>query len=61
MAEFAATITAAGDQLASLKVLEAVQLKDYLKEKYKIEPAAGGVMMRRKAAAVPHPLKNWPR
>jgi large subunit ribosomal protein L7/L12 len=45
MAEFAATITALGDQLASLKVLEAVQLKDYLKEKYNIEPAGGGVMM----------------
>jgi large subunit ribosomal protein L7/L12 len=45
MAEFAATITALGDQLASLKVLEAVQLKDYLKEKYNIEPAGGGMMM----------------
>ena len=45
MAEFAATITALGDQLASLKVLEAVQLKDYLKEKYNIEPAGGGVMV----------------
>jgi large subunit ribosomal protein L7/L12 len=45
MAEFAATITALGDQLSSLKVLEAVQLKDYLKEKYNIEPADGGVMM----------------
>jgi large subunit ribosomal protein L7/L12 len=45
MAEFAATITALGDQLASLKVLEAVQLKDYLKEKYNIEPAGGGIMM----------------
>jgi large subunit ribosomal protein L7/L12 len=45
MAEFAATITALGDQLAGLKVLEAVQLKDYLKEKYNIEPASGGVMM----------------
>jgi large subunit ribosomal protein L7/L12 len=45
MAEFAATITALGDQLAGLKVLEAVQLKDYLKEKYNIEPAGGGVMM----------------
>ena len=45
MAEFAATITALGDQLANLKVIEAVQLKDYLKEKYNIEPAGGGVMM----------------
>ena len=45
MAEFSATITGLGDQLANLKVIEAVQLKDYLKEKYNIEPAGGGVMM----------------
>jgi len=51
MADFAATITALGDQLASLKVLEAVQLKDYLKEKYNIEPAGGGMMMAAAPAA----------
>ncbi len=45
MADFSGTITALGDQLANLKVVEAVQLKDYLKEKYNIEPAGGGVMM----------------
>jgi large subunit ribosomal protein L7/L12 len=43
MAEFTATITELGDKLANLKVAEAVLLKDYLKEKYNIEPAAGGV------------------
>jgi large subunit ribosomal protein L7/L12 len=43
MAEFSATITELGDKLANLKVAEAVHLKDYLKEKYNIEPAAGGV------------------
>ena len=34
-----------GDKLANLRVIEAVQLKDYLKEKYNIEPAGGGVVM----------------
>jgi len=45
MAEFAPAILELGDKLANLKVVEAVQLKDYLKEKYNIEPAGGGVMM----------------
>ena len=45
MADFAPAITELGDKLANLRVIEAVQLKDYLKEKYKIEPAAGGVVM----------------
>jgi len=30
-----------GDQLAKLTIAEAVELKNYLKEKYQIEPAAG--------------------
>jgi large subunit ribosomal protein L7/L12 len=34
-----------GDKIAALTITKAVQLKDYLKEKYKIEPAAGGVVM----------------
>ena len=51
MADFSGTITALGDQLANLKVVEAVQLKDYLKEKYNIEPAGGGVMMAAAPAA----------
>jgi len=34
-----------GDQLAGLKVTQAVELRDYLKEVYKIEPAAGGAVM----------------
>ena len=57
MADFAATITALGDQLASLKVLEAVQLKDYLKEKYNIEPAGGGMMMAAPTAGPAVPEK----
>ena len=40
-----------GDKIANLKLIEAVALRDYLKEKYKIEPAAGGVMAAPAAAA----------
>src|SRR2546421_633871 len=43
MADFPAPITELGDRIANLKLSEAALLKDYLKEKYKIEPAAGGV------------------
>jgi large subunit ribosomal protein L7/L12 len=42
---FAPDITELGDKIAALTITKAVQLKDYLKEKYKIEPAAGGVVM----------------
>src|SRR5215472_15817015 len=42
---FAADITELGDKIAALTITTAVQLKEYLKEKYKIEPAAGGVVM----------------
>ena len=45
MAEFAAEVTSLGDKLAALTIVQAVELKDYLKEKYNIEPAAGGVVM----------------
>jgi large subunit ribosomal protein L7/L12 len=48
---FAPDISELGDKIAALTITKAVQLKDYLKEKYKIEPAAGGVMMA--AAAGP--------
>ena len=41
MADYAATITDLGDKIANLKLSEAAALKEYLKEKYKIEPAAG--------------------
>ena len=34
-----------GDKLAGLTIAQAVELKNYLKEKYGIEPAAGGVVM----------------
>jgi len=43
---FADDIVALGDKIAALTIVKAVELKDYLKEKYKIEPAAGGVVMQ---------------
>ena len=42
-----------GDKLASLTIAQAVELKNYLKEKYGIEPAGGGMMMTGPAAAAP--------
>ena len=42
---FADDIVSLGDKIAGLTIVQAVQLKDYLKEKYKIEPAAGGAVM----------------
>ena len=42
---FASDIMELGDKIAALTITKAVQLKEYLKEKYKIEPAAGGVVM----------------
>src|SRR5262249_12136908 len=38
-------VTELGDKIAALTVAKAVELKDYLKQKYGIEPAAGGVVM----------------
>jgi len=31
-----------GDKIAALTITKAVELRDYLKDVYKIEPAAGG-------------------
>src|SRR3954447_14149221 len=50
---FADDITSLGDKIAALTIVKAVELKDYLKEKYKIEPAAGGVVMAGPAAGGP--------
>jgi large subunit ribosomal protein L7/L12 len=38
-------VTELGDKLAALTIAQAVELKNYLKEKYGIEPAAGGAVM----------------
>ncbi|HEX7010071.1 MAG TPA: 50S ribosomal protein L7/L12 [Phycisphaeraceae bacterium] len=50
MAEVADAIKELGDKLVGLTLKEAVDLGNYLKETYGIEPAAGGVVM---AAAAP--------
>ena len=42
--QFAADIVELGDRIAALTITKAVQLRDYLKERYKIEPAAGAVV-----------------
>jgi large subunit ribosomal protein L7/L12 len=45
MADWAADIKDLGDKIATLTVTKAVELGNYLKEVYKIEPAAGGAVM----------------
>ena len=42
---FEAKITQLGDSIASLTLKEAVDLADYMKDKYGIEPAAGGAVV----------------
>src|SRR5882757_9043875 len=41
---FAPAIKDLGDKIAGLTIKDAVDLKEYLKVTYKIEPAAGGMM-----------------
>ena len=43
--EVSAEIKELGDKIAGLTIKEAVDLKDYLKAAYSIEPAAGGAVM----------------
>ncbi len=43
--EFDAAIVELGDKIAELALKQAVDLKDYLKETYGLEPAAGGAVM----------------
>jgi len=42
---FEANISKLGDDIAGLTLKEAVDLADYMKETYDIEPAAGGAVM----------------
>jgi large subunit ribosomal protein L7/L12 len=49
--EFDAAIKDLGDKLAALSLKEAVDLKDFLKQEYGIEPAAGGAVMMAGPAA----------
>lgn len=54
MSEVAAELKELGDKIANLTLKQAKELSDYLKDEYKIEPAAGGaVMMAGPAAAGP--------
>jgi large subunit ribosomal protein L7/L12 len=53
-----ADITSLGDKIAALTLTQAVQLKDYLKEKYKIEPAAGGAVMMAAAGPAAGPAEK---
>jgi large subunit ribosomal protein L7/L12 len=53
MAEATAELKQLGDKLAGLTLRQAVDLADYLKETYKIEPAAGGVMVAGPATGGP--------
>jgi large subunit ribosomal protein L7/L12 len=55
MPELAAEIKDLGDRIAGLKVSQAVELAAYLKETYKLEPAAGGAMMMAPAATAAAP------
>ncbi|MGA0872437.1 MAG: 50S ribosomal protein L7/L12 [Phycisphaerales bacterium] len=48
---FSATITELGDKIAALSLKDAVDLTDYMKEQYGIEPAAGGAVMMAGPAA----------
>ena len=43
--EWSAKIKKMGDEFVQLTVLEANELKDYLKDEHGIEPAAGGTVM----------------
>jgi large subunit ribosomal protein L7/L12 len=48
-----------GDKIAALTITKAVELRDYLKEVYKIEPAAGGgVVMAAGPAAAAAPAEK---
>jgi large subunit ribosomal protein L7/L12 len=65
MAEVATDIKELADKIAGLTLKQAVDLAAYLKEEYKIEPAAGGVVVQGgggggggEAKAEPEPPKD---
>jgi large subunit ribosomal protein L7/L12 len=47
-----------GDKISGLTIAQAVELKNYLKEKYGIEPAGGGMMMAAAPAAAAAPAEK---
>jgi large subunit ribosomal protein L7/L12 len=48
---FSPEVMELGDKIVGLTIGKAVELRDYLKERYKIEPAGGGVVMAAGPAA----------
>ena len=56
MADFSSEIMGLGDQIANLKVSQAVELGNYLEEKYGIKAAAGAVMAAAPTAVGPAPV-----
>ncbi len=44
--EWSSEVKELGDKIAGLKLMQAKELGDYLKDEYGIEPAAGGAVMR---------------
>lgn len=53
-----ASVTELGDAIAGLTIAQAVELKNYLKEKYQIEPAGGGVMIAPQTGGGPAPVEK---
>ncbi len=49
--EYSSDCKSLGDQIANLTLKQAKELSDYLKDVYKIEPAAGGAVMMAPAAS----------
>jgi large subunit ribosomal protein L7/L12 len=49
--EYTSECKSLGDQIANLTLKQAKELSDYLKDVYKIEPAAGGAVMMAPTAA----------
>jgi len=58
MADFSSEIMGLGDQIANLKVSQAVELGNYLEEKYGIKAAAGAVMAAAPTAVGPAPVPD---
>jgi large subunit ribosomal protein L7/L12 len=55
---FDAKISSLGDSIASLTIKEAVELTDYMKVTYGIEPAAGAVVVADGGAAAAKPAEK---
>ena len=56
--QFSDEIKSLGDKMAGLTLKQAVDLAAYLKQQYKIEPAAGGAVMMAAGPAAPAEVKE---